>query len=298
MNALPQSKVVDLRLEQIQSRQDARSINPIRVNQLADSITDVGLHSPIVVRLAASEDTGTEPIYQLLAGNHRYAAFQKLKWATIPAIIVDANDLRAEIIAIDENLCRESLTPAQEASAIMRRKEIYEKLHPNTAHGGNRKPSRQIGDLKSERFTKATAAATGRGERSVQRAVTRANKIGRAALQQIEGSSLDSNSKLDALAALPPAERESAIKRAVAGESVSLRSKSPDLSMYSGELSIQSACWRTEFRALMKRTKFRDLMQSAPTEQDREWAAKEAGFSIASGVPDIPSFLDRRIPKA
>jgi ParB/RepB/Spo0J family partition protein len=298
MNALPQSTIVHLRPEQIQLRGDARSINADRVNQLADSISDVGLQSPIVVRPAASGNTGTERIYELLTGNHRYAALQKLKTATIPAIIADADDLHAEIIAIDENLCRENLSPAQEASAIARRKEIYEKLHPETSHGGNRKSSRQFGDLKSERFTKATSAVTGRGERSVQRCVTRAEKIGRAALQQIEGTSLDSRSKLDALATLPPAERESAIKRAVAGESVSLRSKSPDLSMHSGDLSLQSGCWRAEFRALMKRTKFRDLMQSAPTEQDREWAAQEAGFSIASRAPDIPSFLDRRTPKA
>jgi ParB family chromosome partitioning protein len=288
MNALPQSTIVDLRPEQIQLRGDARSINSDRVNQIADSILDVGLQSPIVVRLAASEDTGTERSYQLLTGNHRYAALQKLKRATIPAIIVDADDLRAEIIVIDENLCRENLTAAQQASAIARRKEIYEKLHPETSHGGNRKSSRQLGNLKSERFTKVTAAATGRSERDVQRLATRAEKIGPAALQQIEGTCLDSGSNLDALAALPAAERESAIKRAVAGESVSLRSKSPDPSM-SGDLPIQSAQWRS---------KFRTLMDKAPTKEDCDWAAEQARRYRGSVFPDIPTFLDLRIAKA
>jgi hypothetical protein len=55
---------------------------------------------------------------------------------------------------------------------MARRKRIYEALHPETAHGGDRKSSRQVGDLKqdkpkSERFAKATAKATGASERAV-----------------------------------------------------------------------------------------------------------------------------------
>jgi hypothetical protein len=38
-------------------------------------------------------------------------------------------------IRFDENLIRCNLTPAQEASAIARRKAIYEQLHPETLRG-------------------------------------------------------------------------------------------------------------------------------------------------------------------
>jgi ParB/RepB/Spo0J family partition protein len=107
--------IVHLRPEQIQRRGDARSIIADRVDQLADSIANIGLQSPIVVRLAASTNTGTERVYELVAGNHRYAAPQKLKIRKIPAFIANVDNLRAELIAIDENLCREALSPARGA---------------------------------------------------------------------------------------------------------------------------------------------------------------------------------------
>jgi len=49
------------------------------------------------------------------------------------------------------------------------RKRYYELLHPETAHGGDRKSSRQLGDLIENRFTQDTADKTGRAERSVMR---------------------------------------------------------------------------------------------------------------------------------
>lgn len=46
-------------------------------------------------------------------------------------------------------------------------KEIYELLHPETKHGGDR-ASRQVGDLnETDRFTKETAKATGKSDGAV-----------------------------------------------------------------------------------------------------------------------------------
>ena len=52
----------------------------------------------------------------------------------------------AELAEIDENLIRSQFTPAQEASAIFRRKAICEELHPETKRGENWK-SDQVAKL-------------------------------------------------------------------------------------------------------------------------------------------------------
>lgn len=62
------------------------------------------------------------------------------------------------------------LTPAERAQQTARRKEIYEALHPETKNGavGNgREKVRQNGEATlPDRFTRATAIATGQGERT------------------------------------------------------------------------------------------------------------------------------------
>src|SRR5262249_28130310 len=67
-------------------------------------------------------------------------------------------------------LCGPRLTTSERARFTRRRKEAYEALHPETKQGGDRKSSRQVGDLKkTDRFTANTSAATGQSERAVQR---------------------------------------------------------------------------------------------------------------------------------
>ena len=70
----------------------------------------------------------------------------------------------AELAEIDENLIRSQFTPAQEASAIFRRKAIYEELHPDTRHGANQH-TRGDCNLQTPSFVEATASATGKDER-------------------------------------------------------------------------------------------------------------------------------------
>jgi len=67
----------------------------------------------------------------------------------------------------------------QEASAIFRRKAIYETIHPETKHGGDRK-SDQVANsaTRSDRFTSATSEATGKSERTIRRAAARGEALG------------------------------------------------------------------------------------------------------------------------
>ena len=102
------------------------------VDKLASSIRDIGLIQPITVRQRSIMSGGlAEQGFQVVAGHHRVAACRALGWAEIDAIVIEAGEhLQAELIEIDENLCRSELTNSQRAKAVKRRKEIWEALHP------------------------------------------------------------------------------------------------------------------------------------------------------------------------
>src|SRR3972149_4220616 len=107
------------------------------VAALAASIAEVGLLQPICVRRVQKSRSGQmTAVFEIIAGLHRVKAFRRLGRTHIAAIISDVDDLMAELMLIDENLCRNQLSPAERAAAVKRRKVIYEQLHPETKHGG------------------------------------------------------------------------------------------------------------------------------------------------------------------
>jgi len=128
----------------------------------------------------------------------------------IKCIVTEYDDLHAELAEIDENLIRSPLTPAQEASAIFRRKAIYEELHPETkqhvagAHGAN-KAMGNASENSALACTASTADATGKSRRSVEIAATRGEALGDD-LDAVAGTSLDKGVELDALARMTKGE--------------------------------------------------------------------------------------------
>lgn len=199
----------------------ARPIKSGHVLVLAESIGQIGLRQPINVR-------AIDDVYEIRGGGHRHAAFVHLGRETIPAIVSDDDDLRAELAEIDENLIRNEYSAAEREIAISRRKAIYLALHPETkvgATGKYRSKVRQVGEAEkpAERFSKATAEATGQSERSIQRSVSRVEAIGSDTLQRVIGTSLDKGEEIDALAKLSPAGREEVIAKAEAGGKVSAK---------------------------------------------------------------------------
>jgi hypothetical protein len=155
-------------------------LRPIResvVNELVASIKELGLICPITIK---ADWGGGRPI--LVAGAHRLAATIKLGWKSIPCLIVDAQDDDTfTLIEIDENLTRGDLSQAERAIHIAKRKEIYERLHPQTKHGGAPGAGRGHGkaykDANFASFQEDTAAKTSRSERSVTQDATRAKHI-------------------------------------------------------------------------------------------------------------------------
>jgi ParB family transcriptional regulator, chromosome partitioning protein len=176
-----------------------RKTTPEQVQALAASMAEVGLLSPITVYERQVVPHGIAvPGFGLVAGLHRLEAARSLGWEEIAVQVVTLPDLARQLAECDENLCGAKLTPAERSLFTVRRKHIYEALHPETKHGGNREPSRQVGDM--SRFTADTAARTGRSERDVQRDATRGERIGEDVLAAVKGTALDKGTVLDTLA--------------------------------------------------------------------------------------------------
>jgi len=113
------------------------------------------------------------------------------------------DDIDVRLWEISEKLIRANLTPAQESAAIDRCKAIYEELHPETKHGGDRK-SDQVENISTRSFADATADPIGKTSRSVRTAAARGE-----ALDDIKGDvvgpTLDKGVEMDALAKMQPA---------------------------------------------------------------------------------------------
>jgi len=206
----------------------SRDLVQANVDMLRASIEQVGLIQPIRVRPAGVIVRGLgEQGFQIVAGHHRVAAARALGWTEIDAIVDTAEHLQAELMEIDENLCRAELTASQRAQAIKRRKQIWEALHPEEETGGKNLPTclsdgRKAGPQHEQRFAASTAAVSGESKRAINQHLARAESIGDD-LERVTGTSLDKGVELDALAKLPEPERKDLIARAEAGEEVSAR---------------------------------------------------------------------------
>ncbi|MCP5178270.1 MAG: ParB/RepB/Spo0J family partition protein, partial [Moraxellaceae bacterium] len=106
--------LLNLPLEQLQRGryQPRRDMNPVALQELADSIKAQGVMQPIVVR-SIGEDS-----YEIVAGERRWRAAQMAGLDSIPAIIRQINDDTAMAMALIENIQREDLNPMEQATAM------------------------------------------------------------------------------------------------------------------------------------------------------------------------------------
>lgn len=94
--------------------------DPAELTDLTRSIESSGLLQPIVVRSAAA---GT---YELIAGERRWRAVQQLGWATVPAVLKEADDRTLLTLALVENLQRDNLSSIDEALGYQRLQDEFE----------------------------------------------------------------------------------------------------------------------------------------------------------------------------
>lgn len=96
--------------------QPRREFSEQDLADLVVSIRENGLLQPIVVRPAP----GAPGRYELVAGERRWRATQRLGWTEIPATIREVDDRTLLVLALVENLQRAELSALEEAEGFRR----------------------------------------------------------------------------------------------------------------------------------------------------------------------------------
>ncbi len=91
------------------------------LNELANSIKERGILQPIIVR-KSSDDLSK---FEIIAGERRWLAAQKVGLHNIPVVITDADDLKSLEFAIVENIQRHDLNPLEEAQGYKKLIDVF-----------------------------------------------------------------------------------------------------------------------------------------------------------------------------
>ncbi len=103
----------------VNPNQPRREFDPVALQELADSIAEIGIIQPVTLR-KLDEDS-----YQIIAGERRYRAAVQAGLKTIPAYIRTADDENVMEMALIENIQREDLNSLEIALAYQHLIEQY-----------------------------------------------------------------------------------------------------------------------------------------------------------------------------
>ena len=194
-----QMKISDVKINP--GRRDTQQRN---VEELARSISAVGLMNPITV---TQDNT-------LIAGLHRLEAVKLLGWTEIECVVSEADGLQAELAEIDENFVRAGLSHRELGDLLLRRKELYEDIHPETRQGqrnGQTAKNDSLTLLAAKPFSEDTADKLGVSKRTVERLVQTAANLTPEAKKTIRdaGDKITKGAALK-ISRLPPDQQEEA----------------------------------------------------------------------------------------
>jgi hypothetical protein len=195
-----------------------RGVDAVWVDILAESIREHGLVTPVHVGVA--DDHGQ---HMLIAGAHRLAAMVKLGKRSIPAAIFEGNTLAARLLEIDENLMRLELSVLDRGVFLAERKIIWDTLHPEKGHGGDRvSASRTKMSTCFERYTIEAGRRLKKSDRTVSRLISRAQRIAPDVQQRIAFHPVSNLGRdLDLLAQLPADEQRGVVEFLFGADAVS-----------------------------------------------------------------------------
>jgi len=205
-------------ISEIKINAGQREADPEGVQELVDSISKVGLLNPITI----------DREHTLIAGLHRLEAAKLLGWTEIECTVSSLEGLLAELAEVDENVIRRGLSAVEYSDLLLRRKEIYEALHPETkvgtsqAAGMNRAKGNNVGckmHLTSKSFVQDTAEKLGVNPSTIKRQIQTAKNLTSEAKDIIRDTGTKITKK-DALklSRLGPEQQKDAASQLAAGE--------------------------------------------------------------------------------
>lgn len=207
-----------VRIDEIKVNPGRRAALESNIEELAFSISEIGLLNPITL-------TGD---YTLVAGLHRLEAVKLLGWTEVECTITDLDGLTAELAELDENFARTNLSPLEIGDLYRRRKDIYEMLYPETkagtaqAIGMNKAKGNNVDcNLQSRRksFIEDTAGVTGSHPSTIARHIKIATELTPEAKETLRGAEKPvSSTTLKKISKLDPAQQKEVSTLLVSGE--------------------------------------------------------------------------------
>lgn len=171
------------------------------IEDLAESIKEIGLIQPIVVTYDNV----------LIAGHRRLLACRRLNYLDIEVVVIDPKDeLHKLDMEMAENVKRDDFNPVDLAEGLLKRKQLYEVLHPETKHGGLEGQAgggKKAKKTDSDSFVKETSNRLGKSETFIKETL-QLNDLSQVLKEQIRENTL---TKSEALAVFRKEKRKNEI---------------------------------------------------------------------------------------
>jgi DNA (cytosine-5)-methyltransferase 1 len=252
-------KVDTVPIDSIRVPEPTTPVDEGRLQALIESIRLVGLLVPILVT----------PELRLLDGRYRLLAGRALGWDSIEVHVLDYEEARQQIAAIDVHIQRRRLTKLEFVVALGRRRDLYYALHPEAKPGSpDFMTATRAETPKSERtpgFCQDASTKIGISDRHVERLVKMADDLSPAAVEMLAPTKLASNlARIAEISRLPHDEQVPVVElllskdapktvtaalRLVRGEQPSAprRAQIPQLAGSALERAVRLACQRAGF---------------------------------------------------
>jgi len=94
-------------------------LTPESLEELAASIKTVGIIEPLIVKQSGDD-------WEIIAGHRRFLAAGLAGLEMLPCVIVEADDLKAEVLKLHENMARAEISAVDWAKYLTRLKQQYQ----------------------------------------------------------------------------------------------------------------------------------------------------------------------------